>query len=787
LKTCVDEEWASFLGFLDASGSLFGKFPSAGAKGSAEARTRKMDRRAEHWLRWHRAVPNRLLLAIHRIRLRALLVDAREALVTGVAQHAVIDLVRRWKVTSQAFRGLAEKCDEIFSGPVGDPPGPGLSVEIQGWLDEGIELLEEQWVGPMRSGQFQASVHELADGISTKLASSLADLPDAISVSAPQTVKNGSVDPLIEDRTVTIRASARQVLDVMRLEGIRKLPGPILEVLAGAREGTDALVEVLRFNLEAAMEEVAGSATEDPGTHLEEARSMTREGILRTDEAIPRLLLGLRGGWEGFSRATDDLFSGALEDMDARLSSEGGVQEQIVGVQEKLGHTVRMGTQQIRQTVQQTTRSLRRTARKATIAFLRAIRLGREAVGAAPQEAAQGDRALAVIRLAPTILSDLPLIYRRLFSFEPLTEEVLLKGRTVERAWVQSRFEAWRNGVGGPVILSGPVGAGHTSFFNVLATSLFSEVRTHRVELDRRFRSEESVAASIGQAVGLQEGAVTSFSDLAKALERASSPRRPMVVFTERLEHVFLRTPGGSDLFEDVLSFQAQTSERVFWVSSMSGAAWKLVAKTEPRAASLAHVHPLNPPSRNELEELILARHRRSGLPLEFRPPPDLNPLARRRLRLSHGEKAQQRILQGQYFDRLHRASQESIPMAILHWLRSTDFRSNEGTLFLTPPAEIRYGFLDGLDLDLDFALKAFLEHASLTLEEYREVFAATEDQSFQTFEALRARLLLAPAEAAGAVLPTPGSTVEEGVRYRIPALLSQIVARRLKDRNILH
>ena len=93
----------------------------------------------------------------------------------------------------------------------------------------------------------------------------------------------------------------------------------------------------------------------------------------------------------------------------------------------------------------------------------------------------------------------------------------------------------------------------------------------------------------------------------------------------------------------------------------------------------------------------------------------------------------------------------------------------------------------DDLDLDVDFALKAFLEHGSLTLAEYREIFSASSDESVQTFEALRARLLLEPVSVVTGTLPRSGGRVEEGERYRVPSLLSQVVAGRLKNRYILH
>jgi hypothetical protein len=392
-----------------------------------------------------------------------------------------------------------------------------------------------------------------------------------------------------------------------------------------------------------------------------------------------------------------------------------------------------------------------------------------------------------LISRAPELLAALPLVYRRLFSFQPLTDKDLLKGRAAETAWVRGRFDSWKRGMGPPTLITGPVGTGHSSFFNVLATTLSEGAKVHRFELPERIRGEEALASRLAELFQFSDNERWSFERLARMLLRSPRPDEPWVVMTERLEHLMLRTPGGADLIEDFLSFQAQTSQQIFWLSSMAGVSWKRVAKTEPRLTTLVATRPLSPPSREVLEELILARHRRSGLPLEFRAPSDLNPLLRRRLRLARSEKARQVILQTDYFDRLHRLSEENIPMAILHWLRSTDFQATDGKLLVTPPAPVRFGFLNDLDLELDFALKALLEHGSLTLEEYREVFAASIEDSFQIFEALKTRMLVEPTGTRRGTLPTSRGTVEEGERYRVPSLLSEVVARHLKKKNILH
>jgi hypothetical protein len=712
--------------------------------------------------------------------------EAREGLVKGVAEAALLPLSDLRESSAKGFRALAERADEVFSeeGPLPDPDQ--LAEEVRGLLEEGTGIVEGSWLRLLAPDGIEKSIRELADGTSTGLAGRLPELPDQLSVQRLQPV-DGPLSPSREIQEVTVKEATRQVLDVLRLEGIRKAPEPLVEALDTVREEVAGLPEALRFNLEAAREELAKTGADFDEGGKEEAASLTREGLVRAEEGVDRLLRGLPEGWHAFHHTTEDLLGAAFKDIHGRLTMDGGVQTQLIGFRHQALYRVRDLHHRTRMTVEGAGRKVRRRIQKWAIQGFRAIRFGRKVVGAAPVETAEGDRALALIRQAPEVLAGLPLIYRRLFSFEPLSDASLLKGRSEEQDWVRNRFEAWKNGLGSPGLLKGPVGAGHTSFFNVLSDSLFSDIRLHRLELTERIRGEDGLAALLCRAFELPVERASSLADLGPLIRASASRGKPWVALIERLEHIFLRTPGGTDLFEDFLSLQAQTSRHVFWLSSMSGAAWKLVAKTEPRAASLVQSYPLTPPSREELEELILARHRRSGLPLEFRTPGDLNPLVRRRLRLSRGEKAHQKILRKEYFDRLHRLSQDSIPLAILYWLRSTDFKSGEGTLSLTPPSEIKYAFLDDLDLELDFALKALLEHGSLTLAEYREVFAASEDESVQTFEALRSRLLLEPTGPSGDMQETVGRNVVEGMAYRIPALLSQVVAHRLKNRNILH
>ena len=800
MNALAKEVWGRFSGEVAVAGSfMMSPIPPGPDRSGRASSTGEPETVGEHWIRWHRGVPNRLILSIHLMRLRDGIVQARDRLVAGVAEGVVLPLARARRESCDAYGDLAKQAEAIFAGKGKSAGAPDLAEPIEELLGRGLQVLEEAWSGCLGPDGLEQTIRDLTDEVLTSLAAVHPNLPSSVFV---QDVHGPGekATPFRGIREMPVREAARHALDVLRLEKLRKAPDAVLSAVASTREEVAGLPEIVRFNLEAAVaslkgeedavpnpDEASAAGQESGPTQAEAAASLTLEGLERTKESLARLLQALPEAWWTLATETDEVLTEAYLEVHGLVTAERGVEDPLMGFRARTRRWMGRSLTDVRGAWDRGERRVRKTIRRWVVRGRKAVRFGRTVVAGDVTVAGEGDRALTMIRQAPEVLAGLPLIYRRLFSFEPLTDPALLKGRETEEAWVRGRFERWQSGLGGPALLTGPVGAGHTSFFNALSATLFADTRSVRMELTERVRTEARLCALLAQAFGFEGDAAETFEDLGRVIRRQSPDGQRWIVLIERVEQVFLRTPGGTELFEGFLSFQTQTADLVFWLSSMSGAAWKLVAKTEPRAASLVRVQPLTPPTRKELEELILVRHRRSGLPLEFLPPQEVNPLLRRKLRLARNEEARQRLLGTEYFDRLFRLSQDSIPLAILYWLRSTDFRSGEGKLFLTPPSEIRYAFLDDLDLELDFALKAFLEHGSLTLDEYREVFAAEHDVGVQTFEVLRARLLLEPVGGGKGLLASADRRVDPEVGYRITPLLSEVVARRLKNRNILH
>jgi hypothetical protein len=629
------------------------------------------------------------------------------------------------------------------------------------------------------------SVRKVGDQVAGDLADSLRFLPETVSV-APLQEDPERVVPTATVRQVPFREMVLQTVDVLRLEALRNSSQPLQDFLRSAEEEWEEIPSIVSFNLTAARDELTSPPEGPLDPVLADARSLTVDGLTRTAQGLEGLLGGLADPWKEFTREADDLLRKSFQEIHTRAVAEGVVQEQMLGLRARAQAWIRRGGERAREWARWVERRASRTFRRWRVRGAKLVHLGRAAVGTPSTEEGEADRAMETLRGIPQLLDSLPLVYRRLYSFQPVSDPNLLVGRETEMEWVARRLEAWRTGRGVPCVLTGPVGVGHTSLLNVLSASHLDGLRVYRMSLDRRMGTEESLAPFLAEALEIADEGPWTLTRLERFVLEDSAFQEPSAVLLEHLEHLFLRVPGGTDLLEKLIALQARTSGRVFWLSNTSGAAWKVVQKSEPRAAALLMQYPLSVLSRPDLERLVMARHRRSGLPVEFVQPGDLNPLLRRRLRRTRGDKARQEIIRADFFDRIYRMSDGNVPMAILLWLRSADFSSREGWLQVVAPRAIRFAFLEELDLTLDFALKGFLEHGSLTLEEYGRVFGTGPEEAFQVFEALRSRMLLESLGTRGG-LPSPLGGIREGERYRIPAILSQVVAHRLRNRNILH
>ncbi len=592
-----------------------------------------------------------------------------------------------------------------------------------------------------------------------------------------------------DTRTVPFQERARQSFDAMRIERVR---AGVLELGVGlgpARAALAELPDVVVFAFDAAKSELDG---DDGGAAAEDAEGRPSDRAAQfAVEALERSV--------GVVKAAPGQLESLLDRARDRIDIE-----VVVGAEallDRLG-AGRMHSQLLRarssfydlwlrllDRIGPTARVIQRAARYRYVRGIRATRRLQRAVrglvGEAPVSDARAARTIRAFAHADSGAGHVPLVYQRLFSMEPVTDPSFLVGRAAELADVLKRWRRWREEDEVPLVVRGYPGVGVTSFLNGCASLLEEQgAEVARLEVPQRLLQEAPLASLVATVLGIQPE-----EDLASLARRILAERRgslPDVVVLDGLDHLYLRIPQGTDLLERLLTLMSETEPRTFWLAGVGQPAWQLLGKVEPTAVSQVDGLNLPPLSADRLRETILQRHRRSGLRLRFLEPREGRALLRRRARRLRGTEGHQRLLEQDLFEQLHRISVGNLKLAMFHWLLAADFEAKEGEVLMHPLVRPDFSVLEGLSDAQNFALKALLEHRTLTLDEYCRIFRVGRQESYQILESLQNRRLveeMAPLASAA----EEGSQLERSSRYGIRPLLVGAVTAHLRKRNIAH
>ncbi len=588
----------------------------------------------------------------------------------------------------------------------------------------------------------------------------------------------------VETRTLALQEMARQAFDALRVERIRaatlSVTPQLQKVCAGARE----LPAVVAFGFEAARkdlapaDEPAKSAAKAPAPG-EQAVDLVAEALGRTAGAIREYPSNLEAVLEDSRGEVAHEIAQACEALVGRAGAR-RTKAQLLAAQSRFSEfRVRLAAD-LAPSVEGTSRFLRlqwvHAVRLSGHAYRRIARLfGRESVADA-----RSTRSIRTLAAAET--GHVPLVYQKLFSTEPISDPSLLAGRDGALSDAMVRWSRWKTGQGTPTIFIGRPGSGVTSFVNVMAAKIkAADAKAAAVSFPNRMLREADLVGLLADGLGLPS--VETFDELVSCVLAVDSPDLPDAVGLDTLEHVYLRSPSGTDLFNRLLTFMSETDGKIFWFGGITTSAWQVLQKSEPTAVSQVETVTLDPLSSDDLKAAVILRHRRSGLQVVYEDPSGTGGSWRYRIRKLRGRGSRQDVLEADFFDQLHKASLGTLRLALFQWLVSADFHTADGQVRMGAINRPDFSILDSLDLTQSFSLKAFLEHRTLSLAEHDEMFRLPRQESYQVFESLVNRQLIEAVEAMALGRPE----VDETLRYRIKPLLEGAVIAHLERRNIVH
>ena len=329
----------------------------------------------------------------------------------------------------------------------------------------------------------------------------------------------------------------------------------------------------------------------------------------------------------------------------------------------------------------------------------------------------------------PETVRQLPPIYKRLFNPVPLD----LPEFYVERPEVEKRcLEAiaqWGRNHNVSILLVGDRGIGKRTFIHNLMpikiydlAPIFQQLPIQTVRIGEDIENEEQLCE---QFRTLFKGERPStFREMSRTLRSADERQ---IVIVENANKCYQRTSEGVALCRDFLKMINETSREVLWVLLMDSPAATLLDTMLDLFDHFSHTFELKPLDEEQLEAMVLNRHRVSGFELDYEAP-NIRLLYRTRHPLAASEAL--RNPHRDYFKRLHGLSRGNPLLALLYWLRSIHpDMSSDTKLHVMPIEDESLPLVDSLTLRKKLILALLLQHGSLTPEHLYKILDIPAEQ----------------------------------------------------------
>lgn len=782
-----------FLEDVRRAGSIVARHHGSSAERRQKA-VRSVDRRLDLWAAWHERVLGSLRSIGSVLHFRLMSNEVLAGL-NGAAGDAARSLTARLGATARTLRAtrneLGADCDRVASGD-----HEAMTALLRESSDRVADIVTQGIIEPFAEQLPGVAVREALERRLAELFAAIDDLPEEITVQRVP-ADNGPPDPATGQDRSKPRALASESFDVLQLERLRQAGEALATALDTAAGESAEARTVIGFNLQAAVAELTPSDTappvdttlaeeaeeeeEPPPDPMGSARELGVSGLERAAEMLERTAAEADAAVRPFTDAAFECVNEGWREIVTRFEAEDGVQDRVRDVRFLVRARFRQSTVRAAGMARSGWTYARTWTRKGWTRAEELLRIGRSAV-AGERMTGEGRRAtLEALAEIDHKLAELPLVYRRLFGLQAVADRLALEGRSEDIELVRTWQATWKEGLTDALIISGWPGGGMNSFFaNAVATVAEGGAAVQRISLVGRLTDEAALAARLAAELDLGDPP----ADLDVLAERIIAHDEDFpVVGVDGLEALLFRTSADNGLLGPFLTFLSRTDSRVLWIATINRAAWSYIERVEPTPCGLVRHLPLGPLTRADLANVILGRHARSGLRLVFDEHESYSPLMHRKLRRTRTEAERQVILREDFFDRLAQACGPSIVLALFYWLRSAYVGDDEHALRVRPFTPLNFSFLASLDPAHAFALKAFLEHGTLTIEEHERVLHCTRDESRDLFASLVNLLLIERATPASA---SARRAIPDDVPYRIRSLVLQPVLTMLRARNLV-
>ncbi|WKV11206.1 hypothetical protein [Marivirga harenae] len=357
------------------------------------------------------------------------------------------------------------------------------------------------------------------------------------------------------------------------------------------------------------------------------------------------------------------------------------------------------------------------------------------------------------------VIEGLPVIYKKLYAIEPLTDMVLFEGRESEIEKISKAYSAWINGKYASVLITAEKWSGMTSLINYAVKNIKFNIVPIRIEL--KFNDPDPQVLFNSLSEQLEDG----LTDKQAIIDYLNAGKKRIIIF-ENLQKLFLRKLHGQKSLVEFVDIMTATQKNVFWIGSMSIYTFEYLERSLKMSAFFSYHVPLEPLEDDEISQLIIKRNRISGFKIKFEAlEKDANDKKFKKL----DDREKQQYLKDRFFKDLNNFAKSNISMALMFWLLSTK-NVDDQTIIIRSFKKPDFSFLSSLKSDRVFIVQALIMHDGLNVDQLAIVLS---------YSKTKAKFLLIE-------LLEDGVLIEKGGQFLVNPIIYRNTVQLLKSKNLL-
>jgi amino acid transporter len=296
-----------------------------------------------------------------------------------------------------------------------------------------------------------------------------------------------------------------------------------------------------------------------------------------------------------------------------------------------------------------------------------------------------------------TVLQSLPRFYLNLFSIRSSIGSEFFIERDEDEGQMRQAVNHYKNGYKGGILILGERNAGKTAFCKQIAAKLFPKNNIiHIFAPNEGSARVEDLSRILEQATGFQGTPAEIIASLAHGT----------IVVIHDLELWFEQRRDGTQVIKTLAQLMDDFSERILFIANTNPHSFALINSMEPIQQRFIGTFHLSPFSTEELKEMILRRHRSSGVQFHYN---------------GRDEKRISEFRMAALFDSYFAFSEGNPGTALNAWLTSIH-RASGSVMEIRAPGIPSLSALRKINEDRLILLSVFALHKRLTIEQLNRI-----------------------------------------------------------------